>query len=238
LALIAVFGVTISSADGIGRSSLPPSETDEFLIDPVTLTQSLSQTIVALNSVSCNNQTTNSHTDNWYMRRYDLDGQHGILGPFGVTSVSFGVEFAQSGFLIPPTQPMTVRLHTIPAGDPLLFGNLNLLAEENFQLGNMQLGMWQVMISGTVADPLIDDLVVEVFSPNGQANGHIFFIGSNPDGEIAPSYLAAPDCNVNQPTPTGAIGFPGMNMLINVTGTEEPTQVVAGSWGKIKSFYR
>ena len=55
-------------------------------------------------------------------------------------------------------------------------------------------------------------LVVEVFTPNGQTAGNSFFIGSNALGQTAPSYLAAADCGVTEPTDTAAIGFPGMHI--------------------------
>ena len=38
------------------------------------------------------------------------------------------------------------------------------------------------------------EMVLEVFTPNGQTDGHSFFIGSNNLGESAPSYLQAPAC--------------------------------------------
>ncbi len=48
--------------------------------------------------------------------------------------------------------------------------------------------------------------------------GQQFFIGSNAVGQTAPSYLAAADCGVTEPTDTAAIGFPDMHIVMNVTG--------------------
>jgi hypothetical protein len=60
--------------------------------------------------------------------------------------------------------------------------------------------------------------VVEFFTPNGQAAGNLLWVGSNPDGQTSPTYLAAADCGVPEPTDTAALGFPGMHMVMNVTG--------------------
>ena len=42
------------------------------------------------------------------------------------------------------------------------------------------------------------EMVLEVFTPNGQTAGHSFFIGSNNLGESAPSYLQAPACGARR----------------------------------------
>ena len=75
---------------------------------------------------------------------------------------------------------------------------------------------FQIPVTGT--DPAGSELVVEIFTPDGQTAGHSFFIGSNNLGQTGPSYLLAADCGVTVPTPTGSIGFPGMHIVMNVTG--------------------
>jgi hypothetical protein len=64
------------------------------------------------------------------------------------------------------------------------------------------------------------EMVVEVFTPDGQAAGNGFFIGSNNLGQSGLSYILAPDCGVLTPTPTGDIGFPGMHIVLNAVGDE------------------
>ena len=70
--------------------------------------------------------------------------------------------------------------------------------------------------------------MVEVFTPNGQAAGNFFFIGSNAAGQTGPSYLAAQTCGINEPATTATIGYPGMHIVMNVTGTTgaEPNTVI------------
>jgi len=63
------------------------------------------------------------------------------------------------------------------------------------------------------------ELVYELFTPNGEVDGNLFFVGSNLDPETAFSYLSAADCGVTVPTPTGDIGFPNMHIVFNVNGS-------------------
>jgi len=44
------------------------------------------------------------------------------------------------------------------------------------------------------------------------------FIGSNDAGQSAPSYLRSASCGLVEPTDTADIGFPGMHIVMNVTG--------------------
>jgi hypothetical protein len=78
-----------------------------------------------------------------------------------------------------------------------------------------------VPINATV--PAGSELVVEVFTPDGTATGNLLFIGSNAAAETGPSYLSAPDCGVNTPTTTAALGFPNMHIVMNVNGCEDVT---------------
>jgi hypothetical protein len=192
-------------AGSFGHSSLPPgrqSDPSLFDINAVTITQSASGAIVSLNSVSCNNGI--GHTDNSYIRRFKLATDprhsHGVHGE----PVSFGIEEASSGS--GGGQPMSVRLYTIPTAAPLTFANLTLVGTTgNFNVPDESLIAHTVNVAGVVAAPVAQDLVVEMFTPDGQAAGNLIFVGSNPNGQTRPSYLAAALCGVNQPTDTAAL---------------------------------
>jgi hypothetical protein len=73
-------------------------------------------------------------------------------------------------------------------------------------------------ISATVPAGTLE-LVMEVTTPDGTTVGNLFFIGSNADPETGLSYLSAADCGVNDPTPTGDLGFPDMHIVFNVLGS-------------------
>jgi hypothetical protein len=180
---------------------------------PRTITHSQSQTIVANNSVACINGAA-QHTDNAYLREFTLTN-FAINGPFAVSSVEFGVELAQAGS--GSSQPVEVWLYrkTNPSG-PLTYGNLTTIATASVNIPNQSLERYTVPIVGTA--PAGSVLVVEVFTPDGQAAGHSFFIGSNSAGQTGPSYIYAPDCGIPQPTNVASIGRPNMHIVMNVTG--------------------
>jgi hypothetical protein len=119
---------------------------------------------------------------------------------------------------------MTVNLYTsnqpFPTGFP---GSLTLIGSVATTVSDQALTILNVPITGTA--PAGSQLVVEVFTPDGDAAGNVFFIGSNNGGETGPSYLRAADCGVPNPVPTATIGAPGMNIVLNVNGCE---QIVGG----------
>lgn len=227
---------SISTAADFGKSSLPPGQTSDptlYDINAVTITQNASATIISTNSVSCN--AGGLHTNNSYFRRFNLDGAHGITTAFTVSQVDFGIEQALGSA---GSQPVTVRLHTIPNASPLTNANLTNIGTFPLVIGDQSLTIFPALVNAVVANPLASDLVVEVFTPNGQTLGNSFFIGSNNLGQTAPSYLAAADCGVVQPTDTAAIGFPGMHIYMAVTGSEQPTATESATWGRLKTLYR
>ncbi len=71
-------------------------------------------------------------------------------------------------------------------------------------------------MAGTV--PAGSTLVVEFLTPDGAADGNLIFVGSNNLGQTAPTYLAAADCGITEPDTTDSIGFPDMQLVMNVTG--------------------
>lgn len=198
----------------------------------VQLVQNTALTITALNSVSCN--AGGLHTDNSYMRRFDLDGDHALVAPFELTSVDVGVETATGNG---GTQPIEIRAYSIPNASTLTFGNLTMVGSIATTIADTSETLENFVVSAAGVNPSTHDLVVEVFTPEGQTNGHSFFIGSNDLGEIAPSYLAAADCGITEPTTTGTIGFPNMQIVLVANGTSgepyvrpEPIPTM-GVWG-------
>jgi subtilisin family serine protease len=183
---------------------------------PPTITHSTSQTIVQFNSASCNNGPPDfNHTDNSYWRAFDMNtftsGQE-----YNVTSVSFGVEQATSGS--GTGQPVTVNLYT-NSGAPFPGGTLTLLASTgSINVPDQALTVFSVPLIATVPAGT-SELVMEVFTPDGQPAGNTFFIGSNALAETGPSYISAADCGITEPTPTGDIGFPDMHIVFNVNGS-------------------
>ena len=176
----------------------------------VTITESATQNIVSGNSVACNNGS--AHTDNSYIRAFDL-ASFGISSAFDITDVSVGIEQATSGS---GNQPVTMNLYTWNPMDPFTFANFNLIGTADATVSDQSLTIVDVPVTGTA--PAGSTLVVEFFTPDGSAGGNLLFVGSNADGQTAPTYLAAADCGITDPTDVVDIGFPGMMLVMNVTG--------------------
>ncbi len=188
------------------------------------LTQSGSLDITALNSVSCNDGV--GHTDNSYYRRFNLDGNFAATGTVTISSVDIGIEEASSSG---GTQPITVNLYAIPNGAALTVANLGSpIATAPVTLSDQTGTLLNVPISGSL-DGLANDLVLEVFTPDGQTAGNLMFIGSNTTASVnpagAPSYIRAAGCGIADPTPTSDIGFPGMNIVMVVNATSLPVSL-------------
>jgi len=177
----------------------------------LTITESNSQTILTGNSVSCN--AAGLHTNNSYFRAFTLSN-FGITEDFNISMVEIGVEQAIGAG---GTQPITVYLYTssqaFPTGYP---GSLTQIGTANINVPDQSLTLFQIPVTGTA--PAGSQLVVEIFTPDGQTAGHSFFIGSNNLGQTAPSYIMAADCGITVPTDVAGIGFPGMHIVMNVTG--------------------
>jgi N-acetylneuraminic acid mutarotase len=182
---------------------------------PPVITESTSQEIVSGNSVACNNGF--GTTENHYWRAFNMQTFTGGA-PYDISAVEFGIELAQSGN--GTGQPLTVNLYAnhgspFPGGD----WQSNLIGTSGeLNIPDQSLTVFVQPLSATVAAGTLE-LVMEVMTPDGTGVGNLFFVGSNPDGQSADSYLSAADCGVNDPTPTQDIGFPNMMIVFNVDGT-------------------
>ncbi|GAA1877931.1 carboxypeptidase regulatory-like domain-containing protein [Asanoa iriomotensis] len=167
-----------------------------------TITHSASQTIATGNSASCNNGIQTQ--DNKYLRTFKLS-DFGITGSFDVSQVQFGVETTTSA------QPLAVNLYSL-VGD-LRYANMTELGSTAVTVAADADGtIVTVPVEGSV--PAGGTLVVEVDVPAGG----FFFIGSNDEGQTAPSYIASNACSISEPTDTTDIDFPGMHLVMNVSG--------------------
>lgn len=196
---------------------------------PNSITQSLDTlTISPVNSVSCN--AGGLHADNSYMRRFFLAADHGIVNAFSVNSLDWAIEVATGSG---GSQPVDVNVYSIPSGAPLTFANLTLEGSSSIAVSDATQAGINTAVAGAIVDPTTMDLVVEVFTPNGQASGNSFFIGSNANGETQPSYIAAADCGISEPATTGSIGFSGMQIIMVVNGIEGGGVPTMGGWAMI-----
>ena len=177
----------------------------------VNLQQTASNSIVVGNSVACN--SGGIHTDNSYYRIYDLSTLS-LTGPLTLNTVSFGIEqaAAPSG-----SQPVTVKLYTLSGTFSL--ANLTQVGSQTFTIPNQS----GTVFNGTLSTPVTvgptAKLVIELFTPDGNATSSGFFIGSNTSAETGSSYIAATACGLTNPLTLAAVGFPNMHIVLNASGT-------------------
>lgn len=226
---VGILSVSIAFAQNITTSNLKPGETSGNLSGPTDadyfITHSLSQSVVSLASVSCNSGTL--HTDNSYMRIFDLPGEFGIAEAINITAVEFGIETADGAS---GSQPAVVNIYTLSG--PLQFGNLTLIASQPIVVPDQSLTLFNVPVSAAI--PAGSLLVVEIFTPEGQTVGNSFFVGSNSFGQTAPTYLAASECGVPEPVDTATLGFPNMHFVLNVyASSAESEEIPISSWAVI-----
>jgi len=173
-----------------------------------SITQSTDvSTIIALNSVAC------PADNDSYIRRFDLDGDHGITTNFTVSSVDFGVETTTGNA---GSQTLIANLYSIANADVILLANLTPVGTANVSVTDGVAFIQNVVVTGVV-DGSTDDLVVEIVA-NDTLNGTAFFIGSNDAGQSGPTLLVSAGCGATEPTDIGDLGFPNMHMVMVVNG--------------------
>lgn len=178
---------------------------------PSTITESTSQAIVDGNSVACQPGVSTTH----YWRAFDMNTFTGGL-EYDVTSVSFGIELAQSA--TGTGQSVTVNLYT-NSGSPFPNGTLTKVATSGLlNIPDQADAIFNLPIATSVPAGTLE-LVMEVVAPDGDPTNNLFFIGSNPDPETRTSYISAADCGTPDPIPVADIGFPDMHYVFNVNGS-------------------
>ena len=177
---------------------------------PSTITESTSQAIVDGNSVACAPGASTTH----YWRAFDMNTFTGGQ-EYDVTSVSFGIELAQSA--TGTGQSVTVNLYT-NSGSPFPDGPTKVATSGLLNIPDQADAIFNLPIATSVPAGTLE-LVMEVVAPDGDPTNNVFFIGSNPDPETRTSYISAADCGTPDPVPVADIGFPDMHYVFNVNGS-------------------
>lgn len=213
-----------ASAQQLSRSGLAPGSQTLRPWGPLvtqTITQSVSPTVTAANSVSCNGGAPGFfHTNNSYYRAFTLSTFKNLTQPqFRVDAVDFGIETANDA--AGAGQPLTVNLYRSTTNPPTL-ASLTAVSSDNFTVPDQTNSIFTAAIATQpVFIVATDILVVEVFTPNGQATNNSFFLGSNAGGQAAPSYIVAADCGISEITNLASIGFANMHIVMSVTGNNQ-----------------
>ncbi len=180
----------------------------------IDITHSQSPIIEPENSISCNLNGVNY--ENSYYRRFDLFNEFRINEEWIVEKIVFGAAFARSDI---GQQPVVMKFYSMPENSPLLLDSMTLLHRQEeiyYDVNSEKLVEYE--IDGVVAIPRKHILVVEIMLPDGQTQGNQFFIASNALGQTAPSYIKAPECNLEVPSTIASIGYPDMHVIMVIKG--------------------
>ncbi|MCA9278512.1 MAG: hypothetical protein H6815_07615 [Phycisphaeraceae bacterium] len=196
------------------------------LAQPITITQSTIPDLVNVgSSVACATDpaVTPQQTDeNGFIRSFDLTQFLTAGNDLQITSIDFGVEAA----VHPDTfQTVTVNLFVDPApASPIVYTGLQLVSSYTVLVFDSQ----EVIVNAPLTTPVQvcgkSTLVVEVTTPDYTTlfptENALFFIGSNPFGQTAPSFIRAPGCGAANPTDLASLSFPNMHICMSVNGNQ------------------
>ena len=240
---------TLFAVADSGGAFAPSAQCSYFFADPCPATSGADLIPVPTNlpyggAVSCN--AGGLHADNHYYRAFDLCNNYGVTDNIDIRCITTAFNSAPGA----ATQPVRIRLNIDNNGGAVgpLTGMV-MIYEEEFQVGavanesyNFILGTGFIDPDGTLAGSATTEvgcldgetLVVEIFTPDGQAAGHSLFMAipdpaqTNPaTDQIGASYILAPACGLTNPIDMVGLGFP-TNMWIMDVAWDDAGDCVCG----------
>jgi len=206
IVIVAVPGTTLCAGDPAALTVYESAGTS-----PVTVTHSSSNTIAALNGVSCGTAGLNTAINSFW-RVYNLNAFPAVTGAFTINSVNFGIEQLSGG-----TQLFTVRLYN-QTGAAFPGGTRTQIASQTFNIPVQNLTVFTATFGTPVTVANTQTIVVEV-EKSAVVNGQFFWPGGNALAETGPSYLSAAACGINTPVTFASIGFPNTHLVMGLAGT-------------------
>jgi hypothetical protein len=179
---------------------------------PQTITQNTDpDTIESGAGVACSDGVFT--TENSWLRLFDLDGDHGLTGPFTVNSVDWGME-TLTGDL-----PMDVNIYCLDDGMPFLYSFMTLQDTGTTNATTGDLVFYNTAVGGACTSET-QSMAVELFGDDCEILGTctLYWIGANALGQTGPSYIASASCGIVDPTDLAAIGFPNSHVVMKVNG--------------------
>jgi len=176
-----------------------------------SITQSIEPyTIVDETSVGCS--TGSGTTENAYLRLFDLDDDHGLVGSFCVESLDWA-----TGWVV-GDQDLTVTVYCMNEGLPFLLQFLTLQDSAVVPVTDEELTFHNTAVGGC-CDAFTKDMVVELLSVDcNVADCFLFYIGMNDLGQTAPTYWTNPSCGAFEPLDLAGVGFPDAHLIMVVNG--------------------
>jgi hypothetical protein len=214
--VVALLTCTFATAQAAQFGTNPNASGDvavRDIVDPLfpqAITQSTDpDTMFSGSGVACSDGGFTR--ENSWLRLFDLDGDHGLVGWWGVESVDWGME------TLTGTLPFVVNIYCLDDGLPLLYQFMTLVGSGTTQAVDGQLLFYNTTVSGG-CDTATQDMAVELFGDDCEILGTctLYWIGANDLGQIAPSYIASASCGVVDPVDLAAIGFPDSHLVMVV----------------------
>lgn len=183
-----------------------------------TLTSNTSQEILS-SSIACSNSSTGVVSENHYFKKFDLAALR-VEDEFDIYSFQFGIQSVHSAKGFGPNLNLEVKLWQTKATDfPATWGS-----GDYTELISKTINVTSASDGSIVAIdfdyPLTverDDIIIAQVI-NNDLVGQTFYIGSNNATDHQPSYIMAEGCNLFTPTPVADMGFPDMNLVMNLKG--------------------
>jgi hypothetical protein len=182
---------------------------------PVTITQNMdTDTIVSGDSVACSDGVFTK--ENSWLRLFDLDDDHGLVGAFTVSSVDWGTESVAGALDI------TVNVYCLDEGLPFLYSFMELKDSAATPVADEVLTFHNTAVGGS-CDSATEDMAVELHGEDCEILGTctLYWIGFNPLGETGPTYIASASCDIPEPITVQAIGFVSAFLVMKVNGNDE-----------------
>ena len=151
---VALLAVGAAQAADFATNSNPanPPSGGPYIPDLPNITQSADPVNVVTGSVACTNGGISS--DNHFLRRFFLNGDHGIIVQYNVTSVDFGIESVN--VFVGTTAPITMSTYSIANGAAFTFANMGPALDSptrNFPDGTaLVVENW--VVAGSILDPV------------------------------------------------------------------------------------
>jgi hypothetical protein len=181
----------------------------------IKVTQNYSDQIVPGDGISCTEDTPDQFvSDNQYLRRFDLNF-HNAGGGITISSMTMGVEVADSA---DNNVPGSFNVYALDHTAELTRTNLGApLASVTVNYSNGTLDPHSVTAPITATIPAGKDLVIEA-AVDEATDDEVFFPGANEAPELGPTYLASVGCEITDPLTMGDIGFDGLAVVLFAHG--------------------
>jgi hypothetical protein len=188
---------------------------------PQSITQSIDPyTIVLGTSVACSDGVYT--TENAWLRLFDLDDDHGLVGAFTVSSVDWGMERVTGSLDI------VVNVYCLDDGMPFLYSFMNLVDSAATPVADEVLTFQNTPVGGA-CDSATQAIAVELSGGDCEILGTCteYWIGMNDLGQTAPTYIASASCGLPDPTDLTMGGPPCCHLVMVVNGQGEIPDVPA-----------